>query len=174
MSFLTPENLVKELYLKEGSLVADIGCGSGAYTMPLSRAVGEVGQVYALDINREMVHSLNLMLEKNSIKNVEVVWADIEKDAQIEHYSLDAVVLSNVLFQLENIDKALENITKILKPEGELLIVDWSASHGNIGPTEAHVVKEEKAEQLVKKYGFRIVKRLPAGKYHYAFVALCV
>ena len=174
MSFLTPENLIKELYLKSGSYVADIGCGSGAYIFSLSRAVGDIGQVYAIDVNREMTNSLNLRLEKSGIKNVDVIWADVEKEIHIENYSLDAVVMSNVLFQLENIDKALENVTKILKPEGELLVVDWSDSHGNIGPKPDHVIKEDKAEEYVKKHGFRIVKRLPAGKYHYAFIALCV
>lgn len=174
MSFLTPESLIGELYLKEGSHVADIGCGSGAYTMPLSRAVGILGQVYAVDINRDMVHTLALSLEKNNIKNVDVIWADVEKDTHIDHYSLDAVVLSNVLFQLENIDKAIENISRILKPGGQLLVVDWSDSYGNIGPIEERIVKEEKSEEYVKKYGFRVLKRLPAGKYHYAFIATCI
>ena len=174
MPFLTPESLVRELYLKAGDNVADIGCGTGAYTIPLAREVKEVGQVYALDINREMLITLSSTLEKNNILNVDTIWADVEKDTNIESYSLDAVVMSNILFQLENIDKAMENVTRILKPGGQLLVVDWSDSYGNIGPSEAHVVSESKAENLVKKFGFRVVKRLPAGKYHYAFIALCV
>ena len=103
-----------------------------------------------------------------------MLWADIEKGIPIDAYSLDAVVMSNILFQLEDIDTALSYVAKILKPEGELLVVDWSQSHGGIGPHADHVVTEEKAETLTQKHGFRLVKRLPAGDYHYAFVALSV
>ncbi len=172
MSFLTPEHLVKELYLKPGDRVADIGCGTGVYTIALAHEVGAMGQVYAVDVHREALHTLAGTLDKRGIINVEMLWADIEKSVSIDAYSLDAVVLSNILFQLENTDKALSLIAKLIKPEGQLLVVDWSASHGGLGPHGNHVVTEEKAITLVQSHGFRILKRLPAGDYHYAFVAI--
>lgn len=172
MSFLTPEHLVRELYLKSGDRVADIGCGSGVYTLAISREVKDVGQVYAVDIHREMLQSLTLTFEKNNILNVDTVWADIEKGVNIDAYSLDAVVLSNVLFQIDDKNRALQNILKILKPGGQLLVVDWSDSHNGIGPHKDHFIKESDAENLISKNGFRVIKRLPAGKYHYAFLAI--
>ena len=172
--FLTPEHLVKELYLKAGDRVCDIGCGTGAYTIALAREVGEVGQVYAVDVHRDALHTLAGVLDKQGILNVEILWADVEKGIPIDAYSLDAVVISNVLFQLENIDAMLNYVSKILKPEGQLLIVEWSESHSGIGPHTDHVVKEDKAEELVQKHNFRMLKRLPAGDYHYAFIALSV
>lgn len=172
MSFLTPEHLVRELHVNKGDKVADIGCGSGAYTLALSREVTDIGQVYAVDVHREMLHSLTATFEKNNILNVDVVWADIEQGVPLDNYSLDAVVLSNTLFQLENKGKALDTILNILKPGGQLLVIDWSDSHGGLGPHKDHVIAEEEAEALVSKHGFRIVKRLPAGKYHYAFIAV--
>lgn len=174
MAFLTPEHLVKELYLQPGNRVADIGSGTGVYTIALSGEVGETGQVYAVDVHRESLHTLRGVLDKRGIFNVDMIWADVEKRIPIESYSLDAVVLSNVLFQLENCDEALKHIAMLIKPEGQLLVVDWSKSHGGIGPHPSHVIAEEKAENLVQKHGFRIVKRLPAGEYHYAFIALSV
>lgn len=170
--FLTPDHLVKELNLKSGDRVADIGCGTGAYTVALAGEVGDIGQVYAVDVHREALHTLASSLERKGIMNVEMVWADIEKGFSVDAYSLDAVVLSNVLFQLEDIDAALAYISKILKPEGQLLVVDWSHSHGGIGPHPAHVIAESRAEELVQKHNFRIIKRLPAGSYHYAFLAV--
>jgi ubiquinone/menaquinone biosynthesis C-methylase UbiE len=172
--FLTPDHLVKELYLKPGDRVADLGCGTGAYTISLAQEVGEMGQVYAIDVHREALHTLASTLEKRGISNVDTVWADIEKGVPVDAYSLDAVVMSNILFQLEDIDKALTHVSKILKPEGQLLVVDWAHSHGGIGPHPSHVVNEERAESLVQKHNFRILKRLPAGDYHYAFIALSV
>ena len=172
--FLTPDHLVKELYLRPGDRVADLGCGTGAYTVALANEVGEIGQVYAVDVHRDAIHTLASTLDRRKILNVETIWADIEKGVPIDAYSLDAVVMSNILFQLEDIDKALSHISKILKPEGQLLVVDWTHSHGGVGPHTNHVVSEAKAEALVQKHGFRIVKHLPAGNYHYAFISLSV
>ncbi len=172
MSFLTPEHLVRELYLKPSDRVADIGCGTGVYTIALAQEVGVTGQVYAIDVHREALHTLAGTLDKRGIVNVEMIWADAEKEVPIDAYSLDAVVLSNVLFQFDKIDKAIINIARLIKPEGQLLVVDWSDSHGGVGPHTSHVVQEEQAITLVQKHGFRILKRLPAGDYHYAFLAI--
>lgn len=170
--FLTPEHLVRELYLKPGDRVADIGCGSGAYTIALAEVVGEIGQVYAVDIHREALHTLAGTLEKKGFQNVEMIWADVEQHIPIDGYSLDAVVVSNILFQLGNINSLLIHLSKLLKPEGQLLIVEWSDSHGGIGPHKEHVIDEEYAEKLILKHNFRILKRLPAGSFHYEFIAI--
>lgn len=172
MSFLTPEHLVRELYLKPGDRVADIGCGTGVYTIALANEVGDMGHVYAVDIHREALHTLAGTLEKRGIQNVDIIWADAEEYIPIDGYSLDAIVLSNVLFQFGNINSVLMHVSKLLKPEGQLLIVEWSDSHGGIGPHKDHVIDEAYAEKLVTKNNFRILKRLPAGSYHYAFIAL--
>lgn len=174
MSFLTPEHLVRELYSKPSDRVADIGCGTGVYTIALAHEVSVTGQVYAVDVHRESLHTLAGTLDKRGIVNVEMIWADVEKAIPIDAYSLDAVVVSNVLFQFDKIDKALINIARLIKPEGQLLVVDWSDSHGGLGPHGSHVVQEEQAINLVQKHGFRILKRLPAGDYHYAFLAMAM
>lgn len=172
--FLTPDHLVRELYLKPADRVADLGCGAGAYTIALAKEVGDMGQVYAVDVHREQLHTLAGTLQRQKLLNVEILWADIEKGIPIDAYSLDAVVMSNILFQLSDIDVAFTYVAKILKPGGQLLIAEWSQSHSGIGPHPDHVVDEEKAEALVQKHGFRMQKRLPAGDYHYAFIAVSV
>jgi ubiquinone/menaquinone biosynthesis C-methylase UbiE len=170
--FLTPEHLVRELYLKPGDRVADLGCGTGVYTIAAAQEVGEMGQVYAVDIHRDALHTLAGTLDKRSIQNVEMLWADVEEYIPIDGYSLDAVIVSNILFQLSNINSMLIHISKLLKPEGQLLVVEWSDSHGGIGPHKDHVIDEAYAEKLVIKNQFRILKRLPAGDFHYAFIAM--
>lgn len=174
MSFLTPEHLVRELFLQPSDRVADIGCGTGVYTIALAHGVGITGQVYAVDVHREALHTLAGTLDKRGIVNVEMIWADVEKAVPIDAYSLDAVVISNVLFQFDKIDKALITIARLIKPGGQLLVVDWSDSHGGLGPHTSHVIQEEQAINLAQKHGFRILKRLPAGDYHYAFLAVAM
>jgi SAM-dependent methyltransferase len=101
-----------------------------------------------------------------------MLWADVEKGIPIDAYSLDAVVLSNILFQLDSVDKVLGLVSQLIKPEGQLLVVEWSDSHGGVGPHPSHVIQEQHAIDFVQAHGFRILKRLPAGDYHYAFIAL--
>jgi ubiquinone/menaquinone biosynthesis C-methylase UbiE len=170
--FLTPDHLVRELGLKPGDRVCDLGCGTGAYAIALSGVVGDIGMVYAVDVHREQLSTLAQSARRQNLLNMEMLWADMEKGIPIDAYSLDAAVMSNVLFQLEDADRALAHVAKLLKPGGQLLVVDWSASHEGIGPHPDHVFSEEKAEAAVVRHGFRIVKRLPAGEYHYAFIAI--
>lgn len=172
MSFLTPEHLVERLFLKKGSRVADIGAGSGAYVVSLARAVGDEGKVFAVDIHRDALHTLHNSLIKAGYLNTDIIWADVEKGIHIEDYDLDAVILSNILFQLENIQLALKEVNRVLKPEGQLLIVDWKDSFGGIGPHPGAVVTESRAEEELRKVGFHIRERLPAGDYHYALIAI--
>ena len=171
MAFLTPAHLIERLYIKKGSAVADFGAGSGAYTIELAHAVTDTGKVYAIDIHRDLLQTLEHTAHKMGLLNIETVWADLETNTYIDSYSLEAVILSNILFTLEHPEKAIEEAGRILVPSGRVLCVDWSGPHEGIGPHPLHVVSEAKAEELFTKHGFQIGERLPAGDYHYAFIA---
>jgi ubiquinone/menaquinone biosynthesis C-methylase UbiE len=171
MAFLTPASLVNTLALRSGASVADIGSGSGAYLAHLARAVGEEGKVYAVDIHKDALVSTKKALNEMGYQNIDIIWSDIEEGLYLDSYSLDSVVLSNTLFMLENKEAAIKEIKRVLIPEGLVLVVEWSQSHNGIGPHKDHVVREVEAENLFISSGFRIVKRLPAGHFHYAFLA---
>lgn len=171
MAFLTPEHLIDHLILRQGASVADIGSGSGAYLVSLARKVGEEGKVYAVDIHKEVLDTTKKMLDDLGFMNVDVIWANIEEGLYLDSYSLDAVILSNTLFMIEDKKLALKEIKRVLIPEGLVLVVDWSHSHGGLGPHADHIINENDAENLFITSGFRIVSRLPAGSYHYAFLA---
>jgi ubiquinone/menaquinone biosynthesis C-methylase UbiE len=159
MAFLTPAHLVERLYIKKGSAVE------------LARAVTDTGKVYAIDIHRDILQTLEHTAHKMGLMNIETVWADLETTTYIDAYSMEAVILSNILFTLERPEKAIEEAARILVPAGRILCVDWSGPHDGIGPHPSHVVTEAKAEDLFTKHGFQIGERLPAGDYHYAFIA---
>lgn len=169
--FLTPERLVEKLYVKPKSRVADFGAGSGAYTIALSRAVGDEGKVYAVDVHKDMLTTLYNTAQKMGYQNIETVLADIESKTLIDADSLDTVILSNVLFQVEEPEKVIEEVGRVLASLGRVLCVDWSGSHNGIGPHPSHVVTEDRAEELFTARGFTIGERLPAGEFHYAFIA---
>jgi len=169
--FLTPEHLVEKLYIKRGSRVADFGAGAGAYTLALAHATGDEGKVYAIDLHRDMLTTLENTAEKMGYQNIETIWADVESNTFIDNYSLDAVVLSNVLFQTEHPENVVKEAARVLAPQSRALCVDWSGSHHGIGPHPSHVIPEARAEELFTEAGFQIGERLPAGEFHYAFIA---
>ena len=95
---------------------------------------------------------------------------EAEHGSHLKDESVDAVVTTNMLFQLENKDACLAEARRILRPEGRLLIVDWSESFGGIGPQPEHVFPKETARATAEGAGFSFVRDIPTGDYHYGML----
>ena len=77
--FISPEQIINSLNLKEGDIVADFGCGAGAYVFAASKFVGDRGKVYAIDRFTDMIDKINREAEKKSIINIDGIVADVEE-----------------------------------------------------------------------------------------------
>jgi len=172
MAFVLPEELLPELTLSEGMHLADFGAGSGAYSLPAAALVGESGRVYAIDVQKDMLTKLKNEAASRKLHNVEIIWGDVEAEmgAKLAPHSVDRVIVSNVLFQAEDKEKLVKEASRILRPNGLLLFIDWSGSYGGIGPKEDHVVPPAAARRLFASNGFAEVKEVNAGDYHYGIV----
>ena len=102
--FLNPQSIVDQLGIIPGMQVADIGAGSGAYSMVLAKAVGDSGRVFAVDVQENLLTRLKSLAAEGHLNNLEIIWGDAEKigGTKLKDDSLDAAVVSNVLFQAEN------------------------------------------------------------------------
>lgn len=169
MSFLKPQDVVKNLPLESGMTVADFGSCTGAFVFALSEKVGKSGKVYAIDINNELLITTKRNAEKHGYENVQIIWTDIEKEGstKLKDGSLDAVVLSNTLFQITNKDTLSKEIARVLKKKGKLFVIDWKDSFCGIGPHSNDVVKEEDVEKLFSNFGFGHYNSTNVGDYHY-------
>lgn len=172
--FISPKKNIAEFGIREGMSVADFGVGSGAYTRALSDKVGNKGKVYAIDIQKALLEKLESDLKEIGISNVNYIWGDVEKVAgtKIADQSLDAVVISNILFQIENKDSLINEARRILKKDGRLLLIDWSESYNNMGPARERVVAKSQALELFTKQGFKIEKEISVGEHHYGIIFL--
>lgn len=172
MAFVLPDQILRELNLEEGMHVADFGAGSGAYTISASKRVGSSGRVYAIDVNKEMLDKVKKDGAKEGRFNIEIVWGDAEtkNGTKLAPSSMDRVIMSNVLFQSEDREGMAKEANRILKTNGMVLLVDWSSSHGGLGPKEDHVVLPAEARRLFLNNGFAEVREVSSGDYHYGII----
>ncbi|MES2668639.1 MAG: methyltransferase domain-containing protein [Patescibacteria group bacterium] len=172
MNFSNPQENVLQLGLREGMKVGDLGSGSGHYAAAAASIVGPEGRVYAVDIQEDILKRVKDHAEEKGLRNVETIWGNFEKlgGTRLRDASLDAVILSNTLFQLDHQEGAIAEIKRILAPGGRLLVVDWAGAYGGMGPLPHRVVSEHQAEELFITGGFHKVKAFRAGPHHYSIV----
>ncbi|HJL55807.1 MAG: methyltransferase domain-containing protein [Candidatus Pacebacteria bacterium] len=170
--FSDPKNNIMRLGLTDGMLVADFGTGSGHYAIEASRIVGNSGRVYAIDIQQALVKKVkNLALAENR-QNIDVLWGDIEqiRGTKLGDESVDAVIIANDLFQVEEKNNVIIEARRILKPKGKVLVVDWLDSFAGIGPSGDVIVRESEARKLLSENGFEFVQDFDAGEHHYGLI----
>ena len=152
--------------------VGDFGAGSGHYARAAAGIVGQGGKVYAVDVQEDVLKHLKLNSHIHHQTIIETVWGNIEKvgGSHLRDATLDAVILANTFFQVENRYELLAEIKRVLKPGGKLLVIDWAGSYGGIGPAASKVVSEHDAEAFFIQGGFHKVKSFRAGAHHYGII----
>ncbi len=144
-----PDKLIERSGIKPGMTVLDLGCGSGAFTTFVARAVGEKGKVYAVDIQPAMLRQLEHKLarpENQDIKNIELKPASAYH-LPFEDGSLDLVYMVTVLPEVPDTGKALREIKRVLKPGGILAVTEWLPDPDY--PLRATTIKTGRSEGFV-------------------------
>jgi ubiquinone/menaquinone biosynthesis C-methylase UbiE len=173
----SPEKNVLEFGFIPGQKVADMGSGAGHYTLPLSKALGNVGSVYAVDKNESSLIRLLNLVQSESRYNVDIILGDIEKTqgTYIANDFLDGVVFTNIIIHLEERKAAMEEAMRILKPGGRLCLIDWSDTTPlNISrdKTKHNLLTQKKVAELLESVGFVASKEFDAGEHHFGLIYL--
>jgi len=171
-SFSNPARVLAQFGLVAGKKVADFGAGSGFYTLAAAEALAGSGTVYAVDVQKDLLSRLLAEAKRRRIANVEVLWGNVEKagGSKLRDGAVDAVIAANILFQVEDKEGLVSEIKRVLKPGGEVLVVDWRESFGNMGPEPQAVVTAAAARALFEKGGFVFDRDISAGEHHYGMV----
>lgn len=170
--FMDPGAVVSHFHLREGERVGDFGAGAGFFLPALSKAIGASGRIYACEIQKQLVEKLGQVAREKHIGNVEVHWCDFEVlgGTKLADELLDAGLLANTLFQIENKSVALQEFARVIKKGGRLFVIDWSDSFGGLGPRPQDVVGEMAARAYLEKAGFSFERTIPAADHHYGIV----
>ncbi len=165
--FLNPKQVLDQIELKPSMIIADFGSGSGGWVIPLAKKLKH-GKIYALDILEEPLSALNakLKMEKGSLP-IETMKADIEKKTPLSVDRCDLILMTNLLFQVEDAEAVFKEVDRVLRPDGKILVVDWK-KEASQGPEER--IDIEKIKEIGEKFGLKTKKEFEPGKYHYALV----
>jgi ubiquinone/menaquinone biosynthesis C-methylase UbiE len=176
MDFISPKKIIQSLqqgpyFFSPESVVVDFGAGKGTYAELIVPLLGEKGALYVVDIHKDL---LKRVRDDISSPLIRLVWADIERplSSGLPGESVDFVIFSNVLFQLNKKDIALDEAYRILKKGGRFLVTDWD------GERETSLVKKDLALQissLKKEFterNFLLIQDFDAGAHHFAFMGI--
>lgn len=160
-----PDEILNAVELKHDLVAADLGCGSGYFTLPLAR---KVKKVYGIDVQREMLNFLEDKLRKYGIRNI-VPLLSKPNEISLEDQGVDLLMSVNTLHEFGDKNKMIEEIRRVLRRGGKLLIVDFKKKETGFGPPVNIRISKTGAVKLFETKSFRLrkAKELP---YHYLLV----
>jgi len=123
-----PVDVILRSGVKEGMQVVDLGCGSGTFTLPMARVVGEMGKVFAVDVQPKMLRQLESKLSRDENQLLRGRVRVIEGSAYrlpFEDESIDVCCMVSVLQEIPDRIRALREVKRILKPDGILAVSEF-------------------------------------------------
>ena len=163
--YLPPERIFAHLDPPQGGLVVDFGAGTGRFSIELAQRRPDL-KVIALDEQPEMLELLEAKPAARQLANIRPVLAG---EADSLKGTADRILAMNVLHELG--DATLRGMSRLLKPQGSLLIVDWdSAVDRPIGPPKDHTHTPDEALARLGKAGFEVISLEPL-RYHFVLRA---
>jgi FkbM family methyltransferase len=150
--------LLKNLAVQPGQVIADIGAGSGYHSSLLSKMVGN-GKVYAVDVEPEMIAFLNERIKREGKKNIIQVLST-EKTVSLPANSMDMMLLVDVYHEFSFPYEMALSMLEALKPGGKLVLVEFRAEDPNVPIKTIHKMSQQQAVKEFKAAGFTFEKNI--------------
>ena len=172
--FINPDKIISQLDIKEGDTVSDFGCGTGYFSFSLAKKVGEKGTVYSLDVLPQIIETIESQAKIENIKNIitKRVNLEMQNGSGLESDSLDWVILKDVLYQNKNKEAIMQEVKRVLKSGGKVLVVEWKNQNLMIGPEKELRIDKKDILNLAKKVGLEFSADIEAGHFNYGFVLI--
>lgn len=169
-AYQKPADVMKALGLREGEVVADVGAGSGYFTVRVARAVGPTGRVYAVDVSPDMIRHLGRrVLRDERLQNVVPVLAEAD-DPLLPDASVDRVLLVNTWHHIEGRASYLAHLRRMLKPGGQVVHIDFHKRELPVGPPTSMKIAREDLVREMEAGGFRLSAEHSFLPYQYFLV----
>ena len=153
--------LVKNLNIKPGQVVCDMGCGNGFYTLKLAKLVGETGKILAVDIQPEMLTMLKKSARMAELSNIEPILGTFT-DPKLPEGKVDVVFMVDVYHEFSNPVEMLQNIRKSLKPDGRMVQVEFRSEDPKVPIKPEHKMSKAQILKEIVPNGFKLVDQFDA------------
>jgi ubiquinone/menaquinone biosynthesis C-methylase UbiE len=150
--------LLKNMNIKPGMVIADIGAGSGYYTVRLSKLAGK-GKVYAVDVEPEMIRYLDQRITKDKLSNVVTILGS-EKEVHLPANSIDLMLLVDVYHEFAFPYEMGRSLLEALKPGGLLYLIEFRAEDRAVPIKAVHKMSEKQAVKELEAAGFKFEKNI--------------
>jgi len=158
-----PDRALRLIKIAKGTVVGDVGAGSGYFTVRLAKLVGPEGRVYASDIQRGMLDLLAKNVAKARLANVTPVLGALD-DPRLPATMLDLVILVDVYHEFSRPQAMLARIREALKPGGRLVLLEYRAEDPEVPIIASHKMTKAQVKLEVEHEGFtqlRVFDDLP-------------
>ncbi len=164
---LPPKQTLLNLGLSNGDIIADIGCGIGYFSIPASEIVGDSGKVFAIDISKAMLDVLKNKISDNQITNISLIQSK-EYNFGLAENSVNVAFMCNILHEIDDKDKFINEIKNILMTNGKVAIIEWAKKETESGPPIDHRLSYDECKELLINNGFKEINNIEIGNDFYS------
>ncbi len=151
--------IVARLGLKPGHVVADLGAGTGLFSVPMAKAVAPGGRVYAVEVDQGFFPIINSRAKESSLSNVRTVLGEF-KDPKLPASDVDLAFMHDVLHHVEDRAAYLKSAARYVKPAGRFVVIDYKAAQGPHREQPDLIVSEELVTGWMKSAGFSKIEKV--------------
>ncbi len=162
-----PDYVIHSMNIEPNDKIADIGSATGYFPVRFAKTAHK-GNVFGIDVEKDMVDYLNHRAQQEEIYNLSSILGDFD-DPKIP-FPMDIIFLCDTYHHIENRIEYFNNIRKDLKPNGELVIVDFRKGELPVGPPDKHKIAPEEVINELKNAGYELKKHLEDLPYQYILI----
>lgn len=167
---LPPEETLSRFGLAEGDSIADIGCGTGYFTLSAARVVGTQGKVYALDIMPEMLEIARAKAKEKNFKNIEFIETK-ETDFILPDAAVERALACLVVHEADDPIAFFQEVKRILQIGGHFYIIEWTRQENSkMGPPLEHRIDGKALAAVLEQAGFQNVEQFELNSEMYAII----
>ena len=168
---LPPIPTLEMLDLTAEDTVADLGCGIGYFTIPAAEIVKATNKVFALDTSKEMLAEVEKRSNLAGVSNVVLVKAE-EYNLVLPDASVSFALIVNVLHEIDDKERFLQEARRILKSAGRIAVIDWEKKQTEVGPPIDHRISIEETKGMLEITGYKLIKEMQLAGVFYGLVAV--
>jgi len=164
-----PDQIMDALVIADGSVVADLGCGAGWFTVRLARRVGPNGLVYAEDVQVEMIRATERRVQREGLRNVTPILGT-QDDPKLPAGRIDALLIVGIYHEIVNPVALLKNVARALRPAGRVGIVEFTPGGGSPGPAADERVDLKLIQRDAQRAGLRFLQQESFLPFQYLLI----